>query len=240
MMNSLPIVVLPGWLLPADKFIPLTRVFQKKGYSTHVISFPGFPGGEVLSHNYTLTDYVKFVERFLRQKKITQAIFVCHSFGGRVALKLLSQDPKRAKALVLSGTPGYRNRGPRVLLTQVVSVLGKILIYIPPFIFFRTPIQKLLYRMAGNMDYFNTTGLLRKTFKSIVHEKLVDYMKKIRIPTLLLWGESDGIVTIRVAKKMQKTIKNSQLVIVRGEKHNMIYKSPEKFSQEVLSFLDTL
>lgn len=231
---------MPGWRLGSARFTPLAEVFKQHGYPTFALDFPGFEQAEKLTKPLFLKDYVKFLDKFLHQKRITRAIFICHSFGGRVALKFLSQEPQRAHALIISGSPGFRVIKLRSLVATIITPVGKLISFIPPFIFFRKSLAQLIYRFSGTYDYYKTDGILRETFKNIIKEKLVDYMKKIRIPTLLVWGGADRIVPVSVAHEMQSTIRSSKIVTIAGEGHNFIYKQPKQFALPVLEFLKTL
>lgn len=239
-MEKYPIIILPGWRLRSARFKPLSDAFEKAGYITYTIDFPGFEQGEVLIRAWNLTDYVKFVQKYLRQHNITKAIFVCHSFGGRVALKLLSQEPQKARALVISGTPGFRTFSLRNLLASFLAKIGKILIFLPPFFLFRNQLGKVLYRISGSYDYYQTTGFLRETFKNIVKERLDGYMAKIRVPTLLIWGEKDKLAGLKIAKRMKNLLRGSQLETIPDASHNFLYKQPDVFVDKVVNFLNKL
>lgn len=241
LMEKYPVVILPGWLLGGKRFEPLRLGFEKKGYKTFVVDFPGFEDSPPLKEVFDLTDYVKDLHHFLKTKKIHKAIFVAHSFGGRVALKLLSQHPDRAVALILSGTPGYPELSPwRRYLTIGIAKTGNFLASIPPFMFTRPLLRKLFYRVTKTTDYARVSGVMRETFKKIIKEQLVDYMHKIRIPTLLLWGGNDRLVPVTIARKMQMTIKNARLVIIPEKGHMFAYREPEVIVGEVTEFLKQL
>jgi pimeloyl-ACP methyl ester carboxylesterase len=81
---------------------------------------------------------------------------------------------------------------------------------------------------------------MRETFKNIIKEPLTFYMKKIRIPTLLLWGEKDKTVPLKVAKKMQKTILNSKLEILPGLGHMFILENAEIAVGSIDNFIKDL
>jgi len=55
---------------------------------------------------------------------------------------------------------------------------------------------------------------MRQTLKNIVEEKVVDYMKHITLPVLLIWGENDVICPVTVAHKMHKAIPQSEEIII--------------------------
>lgn len=240
MNKKYPVIILPGWLLGSDRFKPTQVAFEKKGFKTYVIDFPGFEQGEKLFRPWTLSDYVLFLEKYLIDKGISKAIFVGHSFGGRVALKLLSQKPKLVKALILTGTPGYRSSGTtRLFLLAFLAKVGKELLTFLPFSLFQDVARKLFYIIIGAKDMRHVQGFMKQTFINIVEEDLTEYMKKLTVPTLLLWGSDDGLVSVSIAQKMQATIKHAKLTIIPDAKHNLIYKQPEKFVTEAESFLDT-
>ncbi|EKD28362.1 MAG: putative hydrolases or acyltransferases (Alpha/beta hydrolase superfamily) [uncultured bacterium] len=240
-MRNVPIIILPGWLTSTNKYQPLAHLLAKRGFPAYQVSFPEFESDEPITEALHLTDYVKVLQKFLKQKHIDKAVFLGHSFGGRVALKYLSQEPKKALALVLSGTPGFSNISKlRFYLMFSIAKLGKYITYIPPWLFFRKSLKKLFYKLVRAYDYYRADGFLKQTLKNIIDETLDDYMGKIRLPTLLLWGEKDSLVPVRIAKRMQKKIKNSKLVIVEGAKHNFIYQAPEIATQQLTEFIKGL
>lgn len=240
-MKKYPVVILPGWLLGAYRFTGLSQEFEKQGFRTYIVDFPGFAEGVRLTSALNLTDYVRHLQKFLRQHQIQKAIFIGHSFGGRVALKFLSQEPKKAVALVLSGTPGLPGITKfRFYLTLFLAKAGKIVSLIPPFIFFRRHLRNLFQKLTRAHDYYRSDGLLRETFKNIVSEQLVEYMEKLRVPTLLLWGETDKLVSVKIAREMQKFILKSELIIVPKLGHMFTYREPKVFVEYVIKYLKSL
>lgn len=240
-MKKYPVVILPGWLLGVSRFKPLAHEFEAVGFKTFIVDFPGFEEGIRLKSALNLTDYVKHLQKFLRVNKIEKAIFVSHSFGGRVALKYLSQEPKKAYALILSGTPGFPGITKlRFYIMVALAKIGKIVSFIPPLIFFRGFLSQIFQKVTRAHDYYRSDGNLRETFKNIVREQLVEYMKKLRVPTLLLWGATDRLVSIKIAKKMQKLILKSELTVVPKLGHMFIYREPKVFVRETMKFLTSI
>lgn len=237
-MKQYPIVILPGWLLGAKRFQPLAKEYQKVGFKTYVVDFPGFEDVPPLTKVLNLTDYVKYLQKYLKQHRIAKAIFVCHSFGGRVALKLLNQKPDLAIALIISGTPGYPTTSHmRYYLTVTVAKIGKLFLFLMPIPFIRRKITSLFRRLSGSTDYGNTTGFLRETFLNVVREQLVDYMHHVKIPTLLVWGSRDRLVPVNIARKMEKAIRGAQLIIIPDKGHMFTYREPKLMVEATDSFL---
>lgn len=238
-MKKNPIVILPGWLLGSKRFEPLKSVFVKKGYTVHVLDFPGFEEGKELFRPWKLLDYVNFVEGFLRENAIKRAIFIGHSFGGRVALRMLSEKPQIGEALILTGTPGFRSMtSNRLYGIALLAKLGHALLSIPPLSIFQDFMRKLFHILVGARDLSRLQGPMKQTFINIVEEDLENYMKNLAVPTLLLWGKNDTVVKVEIAQKMHHSISGSQLVTVFGAYHNVPYREPEKFAEFTSRFLE--
>lgn len=67
---------------------------------------------------------------------------------------------------------------------------------------------------------------------------VLDYrLSEISIPTLILWGKEDQIISFDHALRFHKEIKNSKLVAFENCGHMPQLEKAEKFNQEVLQFL---
>jgi pimeloyl-ACP methyl ester carboxylesterase len=240
-MKNYPIIILPGWTLGPKRYYKLKEILDKKGYTTFIINFPGFEEGKKLEKVYYLSDYVKYLKKILHQNKIHQAVFVCHSFGGRVGLKLLSQEPKLATALILSGVPGFVPVSKyKLLIFLLLAKTGGTLFSLPIINKLKNLVRKLYYKMIGARDFYHTEGFMRETFKNVIKENLTEYMRKIRIPTLLLWGENDRTVHLNVAKRMQKYIRDAKLSVVPDAGHMFLNQKPETTINLIEDFLQKI
>lgn len=237
-MKKYPIVILPGWMLGAYRFAALKEEFEKEGFSVHVVDFPGFERGETIIRPWFLQDYVDFLKAYLQKEKIKQAILACHSFGGRVALKFTLQYPEQVKSLIISGTPGFTPVPQSRLKTFIrVAKLGGMFFSVSPLRLIKNEIRKLYYWVIGAKDFYHANGFMRETFKLVVLEDLEKYMKKIDVPTLLLWGEKDSLVPVKIAQKMKRTIKDAKLVVISNSGHMLPARLPERFVKETETFL---
>lgn len=54
-------------------------------------------------------------------------------------------------------------------------------------------------------------------------EDLTDRLHQIRIPTLLLWGDSDPISPVKVGEKLAGRLPHSELHIIEGADHDLAY-----------------
>ena len=221
-----PIVILHGWGVISKRYDPLVRELRNKKFRVFAIDFPVNDDKPSL-----LSDYVDYLQMYLQQNNIKKPVFIGHSFGGRVALKYQWMYPNDVTGLILTGTPGYSPFFKKVFV--VVAKIGKIF-------FHSSVIRDWYYYIIGARDYYQAKGVMKSTFKNIVSESLVTYMKSVRIPTLLVWGEDDLLVPVWVAKKMKKTIEHSRLVIIPNSGHNVSFAHAEIFVSKIYDFLLSL
>lgn len=238
-MKKFPIIILHGWNLSGVKFQPLVKVFLKNKLHAIAPDFPGFGHNRILNRPYKLKDYVKNLEVFITKYGTKKVVLICHSFGGRVGIKYAAENQNKVKLLILTGVPGYRveNRL-KITLFYALSKIGNFIFMLPILRNFRCFFHKLIYRVSGNTDYYKANGNLKVTFKNVIGEDLVIYMKKIRVPTVLIWGENDKTVPLSVAIKMKKIIKDSILKVIKGENHKVPYMAAEKFYNALKHFID--
>lgn len=229
------IVILPGWKLSGMLYKNLVTLCAKQGYETYAIDFPGFGTTKLESDSMTLNDYVEFVYRFIQQHKMSSIIIIGHSFGGRVAIKYAMLHADSVRKLVLTGVPVIRHTSLKKKSAYLAAVLGKLVLKIFPNSwgkFFR----KVLYFGIGEWDYYKS-GNLKNVFVNVINEDLGDYVKRISVSTLLVWGEKDTFTPVSDVEKIMKMNKKIQSILVKNATHRLPIDNPETFFKAVRSFL---
>ena len=56
-------------------------------------------------------------------------------------------------------------------------------------------------------------------------------------PTLVIWGEHDGICPLSIGEQIVAAIRGSRLVVAEGAAHNPMWERSDEFDREVLGFL---
>ena len=236
-----PVVILHGWGLSAKIFAPLVAELRGQHVQVFAPDFPGFDSLHIPTKPFTLTDYADFLDLYLAKHNIKKAIFIGHSFGGRVALKYQHTYPQKVAALVLTGTPGFTSVSRKKLAIFIsIAKIGGTLMSLPVLYRFKDRVRLWAYYIAGARDFYRAEGVMRETFKNIVKEPLLTYMESIRVPTLLVWGQRDIIVPVAVAYKMEKVIHGVRLTVIPNAGHDVSYKSPKMFTAAVLPWLESI
>lgn len=213
-----PILLLHGWGGSGASFAPVADFLVGKGFRAVSIDFPGHGASSEPPAAWSVTEYAALTKKFIDVLGIFGCGAVAHSFGGRVAIYLSSEYGDIFSKQVLTDAAGIR---PRRKLKYYVKVyaykLGKKLSGI-------TWLRKAFkldekLKNAGSADYRALSGTMRGTFSRVVNQDLTPRLKRITIPTLLVWGDKDEETPLYMAKIMEKQIKDAGLVVFEGAGH---------------------
>ncbi|MFC1790804.1 alpha/beta fold hydrolase [Patescibacteria group bacterium] len=230
-----PLLLLHGWQKSAKDYRVLGGHLAKK-FLVVIPDLPGFGQTCLPDGIWGVPDYALWVESFVAQLGWKEYYLLGHSFGGRIALQLGANQPPGLKKLILSGVPILRKSFIKRALFFLGAKTLRVLLLVPPFIFFKKTLQKAGFFLAGDKDYSQTSGQHRKIFKRIISYTLPDKITARFPPTLLLWGEKDSFVPLKNGQSLAKRIPRARLVSIPGT-HKLPYEDPKQFSKEVFKFL---
>ncbi len=228
------IIILHGWGLCGEKYNELSKLLINKGYKVFAPDAPGF-GSEPLNKTMNLDDYVDFLDKFIKKNKIEKPILIGHSFGGRIASKFAWRYPQQVDKIILTGTPIFREKSFTKKIFFVLAAFGGSLLKKAPSKiqnFFR----KSLYFMIGEWDYYKS-GSLKQVFKNIIEEEIYPYLKEIKVPVFLVWGEDDIIVPFSTVKENKGKLSNCKIIPVPGTNHKLPYLNYELFFKNIEKYL---
>lgn len=196
-------VFLHGFMGDKNSLKPFFNAFSKYKqiyFSLHSIE-------QITDKPLFVEDYAKSVLEVLNQLNVEKANFICHSFGGRVLFKLHQICPYVINKIVLIDVAGLK---PKLTLKKVVNKIK----YKTCKIFRCKNLDKFF-----SSDYLAMSIRHRQTFKNIVGEHFDSYIKNIKNPTLIIYGEKDKDTPVYMAKKLHKNLTNSSLKIIKNAGH---------------------
>jgi pimeloyl-ACP methyl ester carboxylesterase len=219
------LVFLHGWGRSLSDWKNLIKNYQKD-YQIILLDLPGFGSSSKPNTDFDIYDYAKFTQEFLEKIKINKCILVGHSFGGRIGI-LLASHTDLVKKLILISSGGIETKN---FITKIRILIIKLL----------KPVTKLLPKsfkaIFGSPDY-KSAGIMRKTFIKVVNQDLTKHFSQIKIPTLIIWGEKDQVLPVKMAKLFKKLIDKSILKIVWGADHDSHINNADKTSEIITEFL---
>lgn len=208
--------------------------------------------------DYSLGAFASGLRDLLAVLDISSVTIVGHSFGGGVALQLAYQHPRLVDRLVLVASGG---------LGREVSWLLRILTlpgaeYLMPLWFpkplveratdvgralgrrdIRSPWMGEMWRAYSSLAGASNRGAFVRTMRGVIEPggQSFDATDRLylaaRVPTLIVWGDNDGIIPVGHAETAHELIVGSRLEILPGVGHFPHVESPELFVETLFDFL---
>ena len=232
------ILILHGWGSSSNAWGRDIEILREAGFGVIIPDLPGFGESPAPVRAWGVDDYSGLVLRFLQALDVHPAVIVGHSFGGRVAIRLLLQSPEIAKGLLLCASSGLKKKRTRKQEAQhFIAKVGGPIFSVYPFSKVHSLARRLLYRSIGEYDYYRAAGTMRDTFKRVIDEDIAVEIKKLHHPTLIVWGDQDNVTPIGDAYRFHQLIKGSRVEVIEGVGHRLYDEQPEKFCKFVIDFV---
>ena len=188
---------------------------------------------------------------FIRALGLPQVDVLGFSIGGMVAQEIAYQGQGTVRRLILVGTGP---RGADMSASQSAAIFAGT--YDPPeHLWLRVHFSPSASSQAAGLAFLerkwrrkergtemNAAGIAHQreaigkyTAKS---DGVLDYLKDIRQPTLVVQGSHDVIIPTSQSYVLQQNLPNAQLVVYPDANHGSFYQYPELFVAEATRFLD--
>lgn len=212
------IVLLHGWGQNIEMMKMLGEPFEKD-FRIIAVDFPGFGLSDEPKEAIGVDGYTLIIEKLLKKLNVQNPILIGHSFGGRVSIKYASKN-KVKKLILLS--PALRGHDKKGLKTKVLKSLKKV------------PVIKELEGWAknhiGSRDYKAASPIMKQVLVLTVNEDLSSDAEKIKVPTILIYGDMDLEVPYEDTKEYERLIEDCGLIIYEGCTH---YAYLERLGQTI-------
>ena len=202
------IVLLHGWGQNIKMMEPIGEKLASK-FKVTILDLPGHGNSSEPKEALTIYDFCEILKEFLDKLKIDNPIIIGHSFGGRIAIIYASHYD--TEKLILLGAPCVRKKEKLGLKIKTLKQLKKIPVL--------NKFEEFAKRHIGSRDYRNANPIMRQILVNTVNEDLSDCARKIKGPTLLIWGEYDNEAPVEDAKILEKLIDDSGLIIYPNGSH---------------------
>lgn len=231
------VLILHGWGLYGKKYAAIENILVKKGFRVLSPDFPGFGSMPLRNDAMSVSDYVAFVKSYLDTHHSKKVDIIGHSFGGRVAAKFAATYPTYVDKLLLTGSPLIKTKLTfrKQTIAFFVKKGKKLFQYLPENLY--KQMRWILYRSLGEWDYYKSQKL-KETFIKINAEDLAGILPNIHAKTLVIWGETDSFVPLRIGKQIAQTIPAARLEIIKAQGHGVPYTAPEQFAKLAISFFE--
>ena len=214
------------------------------------LDLPGFGlTGAHPAQDYSEATDLAILTHFVDKLGLNQFSVIGHSMGGKMAWALAASQPERVQALVLmapDGFPELKDIGSKPY--EVPAIMGLIQYFLPKYF-----VQKSIEPAFADPQMLNETlvnryydmlrapgvrGAILDRSNQTIYTDPVPRLKKIKAPTLLLWGEQDQMIPSSNAQSYAGVLLNSSTIVVPKLGHLLQEEQPDTGLAAVMQFLE--
>ena len=205
---------------------------------------------------YSVQDQADLIYDFIQEHDLKNLTLIGTSYGGAVSLMVTSmlceKDPGRLAKLVLIDSAGYPESLPWHFNLLKTPVLGWLSIHaMPRKISTRRVLRYVYYdhklitkdQVTVYSQPIKTPGArqaLLQTVRQAIPKNIDELVRKyqdICVPTLIIWGEEDRVIPLKIGKMLHEAIPHAKLIVLPGIGHAPHEEAPEKTIPLILEFL---
>lgn len=214
-----PVLLLHGWGANLNTFNALSNMLSES-FKTITIDLPGF-GSSMIGVPLNIEEVADILHTFCEKLNIDKPILLGHSYGGRIAIMYASKYEIEKLILVSSAGIKQKLKFSKKLRIRVYKAFKKMHI----------PVK------MGSDDYQNADNVKRIMLVWAVNQDLKEQMKKIKVPTLLLYGKLDNVTPLELGYEIKENIEDSYLIELEECGHFPYLERPNYFSLILMSYL---
>jgi len=227
---------------PAGRIDPSARVIDLLAQDARVIAptHPGFGNGPAPRHLTTVDDLAYLYLDLMEKLNLRECAVVGVSLGGWIAAEMAVKTTERMSHLVLADSVGIKpgERDTRDI-ADIYALTDKQLaeiVYADPAKM--TPSTKSLPESELTLIARSREATGRYAWTPYMHNpKLKQRLHRVRIPTLVLWGEADRVVKPDYGRALAASIPNARFATIGGAGHFPHLEQPDAFARSILEFL---
>lgn len=238
--DTIPLVLLHGTSSSLHTWNACTKEWSKD-HRVIRLDLPGFGlTGPNPEQDYSIENYVAFLNSFLQERKVQQCYLAGNSVGGLIAFQYAATYPDNVKKVILidpAGYPTVNAKGSLAFKLGKIPVLKNLLTILTP----TSVVRQSLEDAYGNkqrvtdalVNQYHAMACREGNRKALLIRLQKDQagdttqVSKLTMPTLVIWGSLDQLIPVANAYKFQRDLPADTLVIIPGVGHVPMEESPE-------------
>jgi len=218
-----PLLLLHGAIGASNQLLPLSKILAKD-FKVYTIDFSGH-GGKGMPNVFSIETFAKDVLDFLEINELDKVSIFGYSMGGYVGMYIAKHYPEKIEKIVTLATKFHWDE---TIAAREVQMLNpeKIETKIPAFA------QTLQQRHQPNdwKDVLRKSSLMLEALGRNNTLKQEDHAT-IDIPSLILLGDRDKMVSLEETVAIYKTLPNAQMAVLPNTAHPI-----EQVDSDLLGF----
>jgi len=193
---------------------------------------------------YRVHDFATDLAAFMDAIQLDAAVIAGGSSGGFVARRFTIDYPERTMGLVLMGSPARLADKP-VLRELWDSTISKLTDPIDPG-FVREfaastlarPVPQAFFETIVQENLRVPAFVWRATFEGLMADDAFGELHKIKVPTLIIWGDQDAILPLSDQEALAAAIPGSRLVLYPDAGHAFYWEEPDRVASDLVAFIE--
>jgi len=239
--NGKKIVLVHGWAKAAsiESLAKLQDELVEKDFHVWNIELPGFGKSKKAPDDWGTPEFAKEIAIFIKTKVLgdgdKEYYLFGHSFGGSIGAYISANLQPKPTKLILCSTAGLRYKTLKAWILLPFAKILKIFLLVFPKGLREKIRRNVYYYLIRERDYVDTADK-KEQFIKITNQDLKETFKRIRIPTLIIWGKDDKITPLKMGEKINKLVDGSKLEVIEG-KHGVPITRTGKVAGLINKFL---
>ncbi len=205
---------------------PVHRLLAER-FQVVAFEIPGFGSSPENTRSQSLDDLAATMAAAVAATGLQECTLYGTSFGAAVALRIALGNPERSRTLIMESPAALRPEGwtpgglsPEELRTALFANPESAPAPAPPEVIAKQ--LRLLGRLSGpNQD-----------------PELIERMRTLSLPVLVLFGTRDGLIPPSMAPRYKQLLLNGYIVYIYEAAHEMQFDRPEAVAEVVSDFAE--
>lgn len=199
-----------------DELAPYARVFAP--------DLPGYGRSASPRKRLTLAGQADALDAWMGTVGIDSAVVAGNSLGGQVIAQLGVRHPDRLTGAVLIGPTRDPSSGGSFQHTLRLAL--------------DVPLERPALIWVALRDYLRAgPKLMYRLFTEALRHREEDQLRHLNVPTLIVRGSRDPIVTQSWVEEIRRLVPTSRLVVIDGAAHALNFSAAPELAREIRTFL---
>ena len=238
-MSDKAIILIHGLGGSAERWLKVIPYLSTK-YRVIAPDMIGFGYSDKPSEDYTMDFFSKFLSAFINNVGLKSAILVGTSLGGQIAAHCASTNKAIEKIVLVAPSGAMKSPTPAIDAYMMAALYPN-----------HTSAREAFEMMSrsGTVDEFTVSDFVKRmstpnaklafisSVLGIKNSNIEETLKKIMVPTLVVWGKHDRVIPIQHADRFVSSINDCVFLELDECGHLPHVEIPDRFSESVLEFL---
>lgn len=230
-----PIVILHGLMGGLSNFDGVIDFFPANGYK---ILIPELPIYKMPLLKTNVKNFARYVNDFLKYKKMNNVILLGNSLGGHIGLLATKLYADKIKALIITGSSGlyesamgesYPKRGDYDYIRKKAEN-----VFYSPEVATKEIVDDVYATVNDRTKLIRTLAIA----KSAIRHNMAKDLPKMDTPTCIIWGKNDNVTPPEVAMEFHDLLPDSDLYWIDKCGHAAMMEHPQEFNQILMGWLE--